>query len=137
MFFIFVVGFIIPFLMLEFLNENIWLYMSICTITITFIAVIEIMKMMKLKLEYFKDLWNVMDVIFIVSWYSDYFIHVSYGFNKIEQNGYTNRTIIMNFLRFDITVMSMLKIINFMRTFESFASLIMLLKEVLKDLRYF
>ena len=137
MFFIFVVGFIIPFLMLEFLNENIWVYMSICTITITFIAVIEIMKMMKLKLEYFKDLWNVMDVIFIVSWYSDYFIHVSYGFNKIEQNGYTNRTIIMNFLRFDITFMSMLKIINFMRTFESFASLIMLLKEVLKDLRYF
>ena len=111
--------------------------MSICTITITFIAVIELIKMMKLKSEYFKDLWNVMDLIFIVSWYADYFIHMSNGYNKIEQEGYTNHVILMNFLRFDITIMSMLKIINFMRTFEAFASLIMLLKEVLKDLKYF
>lgn len=43
----------------------------------------------------------------------------------------------MNLLRFDITVMAFLKIMGFMRVFEAFASLIMLLREVLKDLKYF
>jgi hypothetical protein len=137
MFFIFVVGFVIPFLILQFHNDNIWLYMTICTITVTFFALIEVLQMVKLKVEYFKDMWNYLDVIFIVSWYSDYFIHMSSGFDKISELGYTNTIIIMNFLRMDVAIMSMLKIINFMRTFEAWASLIMLLKEVLKDLYYF
>ena len=137
MFCIFVIGFIIPFLILEFLGKDIWICMLLCTITITFIAIINLIKLVNMKWQYFRDFWNILDIIFILSWYANYIFKSQEGFKGIGDKGYTNTIIIMNFVRFDITIMTFIKTLNYMRTFESFASLIMLLTEVLKDLKYF
>ena len=116
--------------------------MTICSITMGGVAFIEFLQIIKEKLEYFKDLWNYFDVLLIISWYSLYLLRAYQNFEPIVKDDkllpdYTSEIISMNMLRTAVVILSFIKIISYMRTFQGFASLIMMLRIVIHDLRYF
>jgi hypothetical protein len=133
-------GFICPFLTSIFfpydgvMEPCLWA----CTGTMAALTLIEIMDVFHNGRNYFKTKWNYMDLLFILCWYTYFFIKWSDDF-KYEQTAkeYSNEIVMMNLLKVTITFLGFIKIVSFCRVFEGFASLINMLAEVIIDLTYY
>ena len=135
-------GFVVPFMYSEFRKEKTVIALSISSITMGILAVLEMVEIKNSGLKYFSSVWNYFDIILILSWFSFYIIRYTEGFST---NGilidltddFTDNIILINMLKVFIIFLNFLKIISYCRVFEGFASLIMLLQIVMSDLKYF
>ena len=139
--FVFIGGFIIPFLMGEFNLAPIKITKTICSITMVAYTTVEVADICGNPRSYLKSFWNCMDLSLIISWYSYYVWTAFIGFGEVEQilnkgtnESYTDTIVKMNMLRVLIISLSFLKIVSFCRVFEGFAALIYMLRTVMTDL---
>jgi len=93
------------------------------------LLLIEIMDILADYRVYFHSMWNWIDVVLYVSWYSFYIIKWCSGFKStiitdLEKHSYTNDMILMNILKVFVITVSFAKIMSYCRAFEGFASLI-------------
>jgi hypothetical protein len=132
-----------PFLSAEFeiVKDSEGIFLTIASCTMVFFGLIETLDLIENRLAYFTSLWNWFDLALIVVWFIFYFLRMRQGYIKDMivdlKDEYTDSIILMNILKVIVILLSFLKIISFCRVFEGFASLIMLLKVVLSDLKYF
>ena len=117
--------------------------MTICSVTMAGVTFFELLDISDQPLEYIKEAWNWFDIGLIITWYTLFGIEAANGFKyDLYEHGkdyvpeFTNHHIRMNILRTIVVILSFMKILFFMRAYEGFSSLIMMLKIVLKDLLY-
>lgn len=123
------------------LGDNTAILMNIASITMGLFTLIEIIELIENRWAYFMSFWNRFDMSLILGWYALYFLRLSKGFQEDKKiylkDEYTDWMVKMNVLKVIVISLGFMKIINFCRVFEGFASLIMLLDVVLSDLKYF
>jgi len=135
---IFVLGFVAPFLVSVFSKNDSTIApcLTICSMTMAIVTLLEFMDILKNGRDYFNTLWNYIDLTFVVCWYTYFFIRWGGNFKDFttHETEYSDYMVKMNVLMVTITLLSFFKIVNFLRVFEGFSSLIMMLTTVMGDL---
>jgi hypothetical protein len=127
---VYIVGFVAPFIYAEFskYGEETGIALTISSITLAGLVLIEALEFMATGRNYFNSVWNYFDLLLFISWYSYYIIKANDDFKlnivEVLTDPYTNDDIIMNILKVFVITVSFLKIMNYCRAFEGFASLI-------------
>ena len=90
-------------------------------------SLIEFTELMKYRLKYFRDPWNWIDFILIITWYSYYSIYMNVGAAEEKEfegydlpkheTTYTNEIVRMNAARTFIVIVCFIKIVSYCRVF--------------------